>query len=346
MEKLGDLKKIRRFLLVIFVLSSLLMIASARSQLAAEKINGTVCVFVRELLGKVTSLFSVSLFEIFVYLSPLMIFFTLRYLFLGNFDVGKRFFVILSCFSVIPSLFFLTVAIPSQRAPVVELGDFSPSYEELVVCSEKLIESVNVLSESDDCELTPSELRSQLECSWIQVASFFGISVSDLPMPKLLIAPQIASRLGILGHYSFVTGEVNINPDIPPHEMPFSLAHEYAHYLGIAGEAEASFLAFLVCTASDFEYIKYSGALSVLEYFISDIYKNDREEYQRLYDTLSEKAALDLRASYEYTAKYSDGYMYRVADGINSTYIKALDKKGNLSYSAVSRYVTQYLLYS
>jgi hypothetical protein len=86
--------------------------------------------------------------------------------------------------------------------------------------------------------------------------------------------------------------------------------------------------------------------LSVLEYFLTDVYKNDAQGYARLYYELSEVALKDLRASYEYTLTFSGGYIYQAADEINSSYTEVFDKNGKFSYSAVSRYVTQYLLYS
>ena len=321
------------------------MLIAIRSQNAAEKINSTFCSFVRGLLSRLTAPFSVSVFELIVFFSPLLVFFAVRYVLKGNFKAKSGFFNILSFFSLIPTLFFLTIGISACTRPIL-MADASPSYEELVTCSEKLIEEVNLQSDMNAGGLSIKEMHSELEKSCFEVSRELEITIKKLPEPKVLSAPWLSNRLGILGHYSFLTGEVNINTDIPDYMIPFSLAHEYAHYLGIANEAEANFFAFLVCTKSSEPYIKYSGALSTLEYFLSDVYKNGGEEYARLYHSLSDTALSCLKESYEYTKKYSSGYVYKAAEGINSSYIGAFDKGGSFSYSAVCRYVTQYLLYS
>ena len=340
------MKKIRRILILIFFTSSLLMLVAIRSQNAAKKINGTVCNFVRELLNRLTAPFSVSVFELVVFFSPLLIFLAVRYVLKGEFNAKVRFLKVLSLFSLIPTLFFLTIGISAHTCPIVRVGTSSPTYEELVICSEKLIEEVNVQPDIKADVLSIKELRSELEKSYFEIARELGIDIKKLPEPKVLSASWLANRLGILGHYSFLTGEININPDIPTYMIPFSLAHEYAHYIGIANEAEANFLAFLACTKSNEPYIKYSGTLSTLEYFLSDVHKNSGEEYARLYSLLSDAAKSCLKESYEYTEKYSGSYIYQAAEGINSSYIGAHDKNGSFSYSAVCRYVTQYLLYS
>ncbi len=340
------MKKIRRILLLIFFTSSLLMLIAKGSQHAAEKINNSVCAFSRVLLAKLSASVPVSVFELIVFFSPLLIFLCVRYVLRGDLSVRTRFFKLLSCLSLIPSLFFLTVGIPSQIGSISRTNGSSPSYEELVLCAEKLIEEVNLQNGIKDSDLSVSRLRTELEISYFEIEPAFKLDAKKLPMPKVLSASWLANRLGILGHYSFLTGEVNLNADIPTYMIPFSLAHEYAHYLGVSNEAEANFLAFVVCMKSEESYIKYSGALSILEYFLSDVYKFDREDYTRLYFLLSDVAKLDLRESYKYTLKYSSSYVYRAADGINSAYNGIFDKDGSFSYSAVSRYVTQYLLYS
>jgi hypothetical protein len=322
------------------------MIVAIRSQHFADRINGTVCSFVREFLANLTAPFAVSLFELIVLLSPLMIFFIVRYVLKGDLKAKNRFFKSLSYLSLIPTLFFLTVGIAAQTSPVANAGDSIPSYDELVLCSKKLISEVNLQSDKNNRAFSCKELSEALENSYSKLSKELAIEMKRFPKPKMLSASWLVNRLGILGHYSFLTGEVNIDPDIPSYMIPFTLAHEYAHFLGISNEAEANFLAFLACIKSDEPYIRYSGNLSVLEYFLTDVYKNDAQGYARLYYELSEVAVKDLRASYEYTLTYSGGYIYQAADEINSSYTEVFDKNGKFSYSAVSRYVTQYLLYS
>ena len=85
-----------------------------------------------------------------------------------------------------------------------------------------------------------------------------------LGIVKPIIFSQMLSRLGIYGFYSFLTGEVNINTEIPQVTVPSCIAHEYAHSQGFSREGEAEFLAYLVCRESDSDLIKYSGNISAL----------------------------------------------------------------------------------
>ena len=126
--------------------------------------------------------------------------------------------------------------------------------------------------------------------------------------------------------------------------QPFTVAHEYAHLLGAASEAEANFLAYLACEASENQYIYYSGSLSALEYLLSDIRKIDVEMYTEVYKTLPQNAKDDLEASRIFFERYKGSFLYRMADRLNSAHLEISDSHGAYSYSVFSRYVTHHLL--
>ena len=335
-----------RIFLSIFLLSSLLMLIATRSRVAAGVISGTVSSRVRVALAEISSLFPLSLFEVIAVTSPVWIILAVWLVVAKGKNTKSQFLKFISAITIAPSLFFLTVGIPSQANPIISVGNSAPKSDELTRTAEILIGEVCTLSPEGDKSLSIAKLRDALNTAYGEISDEFGLVANRLPRAKSLLLPKLANRLGILGHYSFLTGEVNINTDIPSYMLPFTLAHEYAHYLGVTGEAEASLLAYAACSASESAYIRYSGALSALEYIFTDLYSCNGEEYARLYKTLPEAAVADLKESYEYTLKYSAGLVYRAADEINSSYISALDKNGSFSYSAFSRYVTHYLLYS
>jgi len=339
-------KRICRVLLLIFFLSLSLMVVSTRSIRAARVINSTVCDFSRELLGKISASAPFSIFEAALFLSPLIIILCILYVVCGGKDIKARFVRALSAISVIPTLYVLTVGVASYDKLPITAEVTAPSFEELVLSSEALVFDVNETSPTNSVEFTLEEIFREIEKSYFKTSHGYGVKAKRLPYPKTFFASFVANKLGLLGHYSPITGEVGINLDIPPYMIPFTLAHEYAHYLGVASEGEASFIAFAVCHSSDVPYIKYSATLSILEYFLSDVYKCDRSEYARIYSSISDVARADLKKSYEYTVKYSCGIIYRTAEDLNSSYIGALDKSGNFGYLAVCRYVTQYLLHS
>lgn len=87
---------------------------------------------------------------------------------------------------------------------------------------------------------------------------------------KTLIASPLYTAMGVGSIYSPLTSEVLINPDYPEVAVPMQVARAIAKQRGITDDADASFIAFLVCSQySDVladngstyntEYIKYSA---------------------------------------------------------------------------------------
>lgn len=74
------------------------------------------------------------------------------------------------------------------------------------------------------------------------------------------------SRVGVSGYMGPFFSEFNLNRELLSVEYPFTYAHELAHRLGVASEAEANLYAYLVCTRSDAAEIRFSGFFSLLGY--------------------------------------------------------------------------------
>jgi hypothetical protein len=216
--------------------------------------------------------------------------------------------------------------------------------EDIVCAANILTAEIGEMYEARKDVPTLPEIAEKLSESYNKILHACGVKDVYLPKPKPLILSSLMNRLGILALYSFPTGEVNVNKDIPEYMIPFTLAHEYAHTLGAAGEAEANFLAFLACRASDSAYIRYSGNLSVLEYFLNDIAQNDRQMYKEVYKNLPSFALSDISLYREYYKKYSSSLLFGASDKINSAHLNTWDPNGSSSYSMVTVYVTHYLI--
>ena len=145
-----------------------------------------------------------------------------------------------------------------------------------------------------------------------------------------------------MGIYSFFTGESNVNVEYPDYNLPFTTAHEMAHQRGIARENEANFIAFLVCISSDDAYIRYSGYLSMLEYFLSAAYSTDKAVYPDLFATISENAIEDIRASNAVTLAHKDSLIGKINDKLNDNYLKFNGTEGVISYGYVVRLTVGY----
>lgn len=55
------------------------------------------------------------------------------------------------------------------------------------------------------------------------------------------IYPAIFER-GRIGCHGTVFAEAQVNEDVLPEQYPFTMAHEFAHLLGVGSEAEANYL--------------------------------------------------------------------------------------------------------
>lgn len=322
---------------------SLLLLALSYNIHIGRTINRTVCDKVRNLLSALSSVFPFSLFEVGVILSPLIIFILVRYVMWDITKLWTRVIRALSLISLLPTLYILTLGI-SYRATEIAGNSSSVNSGERVFRAAAIIsENISNIGELKDVP-TLEEIRAELSKSYLEISHEYGLNCYNLPKPKPIALSQIMSRLGIYALYSFPTGEVNINTELPVYLVPFTIAHEYAHSLGVSGEAEANFLAYLACRAAGNPYIRYSGEISILEYFLIDIAKCDKEMYTNVCKTLSCQAVSDLERHRGYAEKYHNRKLYTISEKMNSLHLQIWDKNGAAAYSAVVGYVTSYLL--
>lgn len=151
--------------------------------------------------------------------------------------------------------------------------------------------------------------------------------------PVMLSKPWTYTHIS--GVYTYFTGEANINTNMPDYTIPFTAAHEMAHQRGISREDEANFVAFLVCTASDDPYIRYSGYLSMFEYVASPTYSADKEEYAAALKKLNPAAVGEMIAYNEFYDKYADSVASTVTSAVNDTFLKSQGTPGEKSYGMV-----------
>lgn len=103
------------------------------------------------------------------------------------------------------------------------------------------------------------------------------------PRVKTMLLSPLISKMGISGYMGPFFCEFNVNADLPLSQYPSTYAHELAHFLGITGEAEANFYAYLVCTCSDVPEIRFCGYFSVLHYVLDNARGfMSEEKYMRL----------------------------------------------------------------
>lgn len=138
------------------------------------------------------------------------------------------------------------------------------------------------------------------------------------------------------GMYTYYTGEANLNINFPDYNLPFTAAHELAHQRGILPENEANFMAFLVCTASDDPYIRYSAYANMVEYLDSALYKADYSTFAEVYSSLDMRFIYEMRSYNSFFSKYRDNVAATISSAANDNYLKAQGQTaGERSYGMV-----------
>ena len=151
---------------------------------------------------------------------------------------------------------------------------------------------------------------------------------------------------GIIGMFMPLTGEASVPYHVPPVVMPFTMAHEASHRLGIASEQEANFSAFLACINNTDPVFIYSGYYSAFSYCFSSLYQNDPELAISLYKecnydnfNLLINDRKDTAAIYQ---KYESS-LKEISDQINDTYLKTFSQESGIaSYGEVTEYLIAY----
>ena len=172
---------------------------------------------------------------------------------------------------------------------------------------------------------------------------FFEItSMTDLNVKKSL-APTYLLFQTVSGHFIPFTSESVINFDIPKIDLPVVIFHEYAHQMGYADEAEASFIGFMKAVESNNANVRYSGYFNALLNLLNEINKNHKEELEDYTSKLNERVISDINYYMEFWSKYSNNYFDKVQKYIYDLYLKSNNQEaGIMTYNKVSNFIIDY----
>lgn len=152
---------------------------------------------------------------------------------------------------------------------------------------------------------------------------------------RLLQPKGILLRFSTAGVYFPWTGESNVDAGLHPVQIPFTLAHEFAHGYGFTDEGTCNFLAYLACINSENKFFQYSGQLSYWRYLASSYRRHDKEAYKTYFKTLPEGMIKDLYAIDANSNKYPD-ILPEFRDVAYDTFLKTQGvKEGMKSYSRI-----------
>ena len=173
--------------------------------------------------------------------------------------------------------------------------------------------------------------------------NFFEITnMTDLNV-KQSLAPSYLLLQTVSGHFIPFTSESVINFDIPKINLPVVIFHEYAHQMGYADEAEASFIGFMKAVESNNANVRYSGYFNALLNLLNEINKNHKEELEDYISKLSERVISDINCNTEFWSRYSNNFFDKAQKYIYDLYLKSNNQEdGIMTYNKVSSFIIDY----
>lgn len=315
--------------LLFALLSLFALILSRKSEAYASAFDKKICASFRSFLSSLSNRVPFSLFELFCVLSPaiLVLFFYFLKKAEGK-DALKCFLsmlgVFLLCFSVSVNTLFISYG-KTSRFPVLEFSESEASFSLLY-----LRDKINFF---DNPSYPEREKLTEKLYSAYSSLDFEELTLTgEVPRIKKIKNEALASRLGVLGNFSFLTAEISINLATPEYTSCFSSAHELAHLFGIASEGQASFFAYLASLETADAGIMYSAYLSAFEALFSELYAKNTALYSEIYASLSDTARSDLAEYrnfyYQYHGKITDN-----ADKANGALIEFAAPDNDKGYS-------------
>jgi hypothetical protein len=315
----------------------------------AEWINGTVAHAFRFLFGSITSAVPFSVAEMLLFSLPLLVILAVIISFKYATTAKRRvrmLAIILAILMPLYPLYMLTLA-PGYHAKTLEekmeLSADPVSAEELEKTAEILLAELEVLLDSiayeeSGASKNPLTFRQTGE----EIVKAYDAFLADHPIaknfssrPKTIVLREWMTYAELLGVYTFFTGESNVNTTYPDYNHPFTVAHELAHQRGIARENEANFVASLVCTYAENEYVRYSGLFSLFEYVLSAYSRADYASYKAFVPEIDERIKGEMRAYHAFLEPYRDHVLGEVSSTVNNAYLEMNGTPGVVSYGLV-----------
>jgi len=180
-------------------------------------------------------------------------------------------------------------------------------------------------------------IKDYNELDFFELTNMTNLNVKQSIVPNYLLLQTIS------GHFIPFTSESVINFDIPKINLPVVIFHEYAHQMGYADEAEASFIGFMKAIESNNANIRYSGYLNALLNLLNEINKNHKEKLEDYISKLNGRVISDINYNTEFWSKYSNNYFDKVQKYIYDFYLKSNNQDaGIMSYNKVSNFIIDY----
>lgn len=231
--------------------------------------------FLSTLLSRLSAVFSFSIGDCFIYGSMVGLLFYLVYTGVKRRPIKRALWHVAEYLVWVYAWFYLSWGINYfrtdffTRAQIPYVTYSSESFHTFLTAYTDSLNASWLSVEKVDTAWVSSEVKQ----GYRDIAGRFGMKPpAGYLHPKPMLLPSLMSGVGVLGYMGPFFNEYNLNPDLLPVQYPFTYAHEMAHALGIASEAEANLYAFLICSGSATAEIRFSGYFSLLPYVMSNAY--------------------------------------------------------------------------
>ncbi len=328
------------------------------SSKAADFLGATLGSAVRTVLGFLSGWIPFSLAEMLVVGLPLWIFLCIllvrAYLRRGG-SWMRATALFLSFLPFLYALFVFSLGFGYLSTPLSEKiglhAEKNPSAEELyetgVWLKEKASEELPHIIFSETGEsvmpLSAKEMNRALKASFASLEEKYPfLSARTAPTKAILLSKPMAYT-GIVGVYSFFTGESNVCTYFPDYSTLYTAAHELSHSSGVSREDEANFIAFLALMESDEPYLRYAACINLLQYTMSALYGADKALYKELSLSLPKEITGEYHAYSRAFDSVGEHPLRDVAESVNNAYLNSVGTEGTASYGLVVRLAVAYV---
>lgn len=247
---------------------------------------------------------------------------------------------VLNFFLILYIIFKIVWGLNYSRPSVSEelgIGDEKYTIKELVLLGDYFVKKTNVLKlrQSKIPVYTIKKLETKSAAAYNIMEKKNLLFSYPNPCLKSVSIPYLVSKAGIEGYYTPLSGEANMNMNLPDFVKPYVSCHEIAHQLGIAYEDEANLLGYLTASNSPDVNYQYSASYEMLRYILFEIRMKSPDDYKILHDKLLPLVLADFKTEKEFWRKYN-GEMFGYMDAAFDSFLKLNNqKKGINSYQDI-----------
>jgi len=247
---------------------------------------------------------------------------------------------VLSFFLLLYIIFKIVWGLNYSRPSISEelgIGNEKYNVKELVILGDYFIQKTNnlKLKQGKIPAYTIKELESKSAEAYSLMLRKNKLFQYQNPCLKSVLNSWMISKIGIEGYYAPLSGEANMNMNLPDFVKPYVSCHEIGHQLGIAYEDEANLLGYLTASNSVDVNYQYSANYEMLRYILFEIRMKSPDDYKLLYLKLLPQVLADFKTEKEFWRKYN-GDMFGYMDAAFDSFLKLNNqKKGIDSYQDI-----------